>query len=431
MARPKNSDPASATAAPPATPADTVAEISAATAKAKIGVPEAPAVVTVAAPGAATKAPADSAPIAHSSPSRSVPPPVPRASVWPSLLGGVIAAGIGAGAVFYLFPDGWRSAVPDPAAAEQGARIAGLQAALEALQAEVDNSAGNGAAIGTIATRLDGAEATRRAEIAAAVAAATIAANEAATARADIAARLSALEKRPAAGGAVSASALEAFERELAGLRAALDQNRSAGAGAAEDIAAVAKAAEDRIAAAEAAAAKRAAKRAAEVAEAARNAAARAAHSHLLAAFSTGTSLERPLADLIAAGVTVPPDIVAKAGSVQTRKALEESFPEAARAALAAALRTEATGAGPMERIGAFLRTQTGARSLEPLAGGGADAVLSRAEAALRAGNLAEALGELAALPTDGQAAMAGWSAAAEARLAVAAALVGLAPALE
>ncbi len=431
MARPKNSDPASATAAPSATPADTAAEISAATAEAKIGVPETPAVVTVAAPGAATKAPADPAVVAHSSPSRSVPPPVPpsapRASVWPSLLGGVIAAGIGAGAVFYVFPDGWRSAVPDPAAAAQGARIAGLAAALEALQAEVDNSAGNGAAIGTIATRLDGAEATLRAEIAAAVDAATIAANEAATARADIAARLSALEKRPAAGGAVSASALEAFERELAGLRAALDQNRSAGAGAVEDIAAVAKAAEDRIAAAEA----EAAKRAAETAEAARNAAARAAHSHLLAVFSTGTSLERPLADLIAAGVTVPPDIVAKAGSVQTRKALEESFPEAARAALAAALRTEATGAGPMERIGAFLRAQTGARSLEPLAGGGADAVLSRAEAALRAGNLAEALGELAALPPDGQAAMAGWSAAAEARLAVAAALARLAPALE
>ena len=62
-------------------------------------------------------------------------------------------------------------------------------------------------------------------------------------------------------------------------------------------------------------------------------------------------------------------------------------------------------------RVSAFLRNQTGARSLTPREGNDPDAVLSRAEAALGAGDLATVLKELAALPPEGQTAMAAWQA--------------------
>ncbi len=71
-----------------------------------------------------------------------------------------------------------------------------------------------------------------------------------------------------------------------------------------------------------------------------------------------------------------------------------------------------------MSRFSAFLRTQLGTRSLEPKAGDDADSVLSRAEAALRQGDIATALTELDALPEAGQPALAEWRAQAETRKA-------------
>ncbi|PKP84319.1 MAG: hypothetical protein CVT80_08855, partial [Alphaproteobacteria bacterium HGW-Alphaproteobacteria-2] len=105
---------------------------------------------------------------------------------------------------------------------------------------------------------------------------------------------------------------------------------------------------------------------------------------------------------------------------------LRRAFPEAARAGLAAALQATA-GDGLGARAVGFLRTQVGARSLDPRAGDDPDAVLSRAEAALDAGALADALAELQALPVAGRAAMAEWLARAEARQAAGDALDTLA----
>ncbi|MGB8622217.1 MAG: hypothetical protein WCD16_05310, partial [Paracoccaceae bacterium] len=68
------------------------------------------------------------------------------------------------------------------------------------------------------------------------------------------------------------------------------------------------------------------------------------------------------------------------------------------------------------DRIGAFLRTQFGARSLTPREGNDPDAILSRAEAALNAGELKDALDEIATLPEAGQQAMSGWVAKAQKR---------------
>ena len=82
------------------------------------------------------------------------------------------------------------------------------------------------------------------------------------------------------------------------------------------------------------------------------------------------------------------------------------AFPTAARAGLEAALRAD-MGSSWTERATNFLRAQTGARSLDPREGDDPDAILSRAEAAVSAGDLATALTEIAALPEPAQTAMA------------------------
>ena len=64
---------------------------------------------------------------------------------------------------------------------------------------------------------------------------------------------------------------------------------------------------------------------------------------------------------------------------------------------------------------------------LAPRAGSDPDAILSRADAAVNAGDIKGALAEIAALPQSGQAAMAGWTAAAQAWVEANAALAALA----
>ena len=123
-----------------------------------------------------------------------------------------------------------------------------------------------------------------------------------------------------------------------------------------------------------------------------------------------------------AGGITVPAALADTAASgVATLAALQDRFPDAARAALSVSIR-ETSGGGAMDRFGAFLRSQTGARSLGAREGDDPDAVLSRAEAAVQSGDVATALSELAALPGSGQDAMASWTTDAQARLAAASA---------
>jgi hypothetical protein len=68
-----------------------------------------------------------------------------------------------------------------------------------------------------------------------------------------------------------------------------------------------------------------------------------------------------------------------------------------------------------------------GARSVAPREGDDPDAVLSRAEAAIKAGDLNATLTELDTLPEEAQAAIADWRAAADARVAARAAADALA----
>ena len=87
-------------------------------------------------------------------------------------------------------------------------------------------------------------------------------------------------------------------------------------------------------------------------------------------------------------------------------------------------------GEGWTDRLSAFLRSQSGARSLTPREGTDPDAVLSRAEAALRDGQIKAALAELAGLPPAGTEAMAPWIADATRRLGAEQAIADLSVAL-
>lgn len=83
---------------------------------------------------------------------------------------------------------------------------------------------------------------------------------------------------------------------------------------------------------------------------------------------------------------------------VQTYQELRDGFAEVARLALSAA-RDELNESEGFSGIGDYLRKQFQARSVTPKTGDDADAVLSRAEQALRENDLTGALDELDALP--------------------------------
>jgi hypothetical protein len=105
---------------------------------------------------------------------------------------------------------------------------------------------------------------------------------------------------------------------------------------------------------------------------------------------------------------------------------LRRAYPEAARAALVAA-----PADGDAGRVEGFFRRQLGVRSLEAQEGEGTDAVLSRAEAALDAGDLETALAELEALSPEARAPFEDWIAGAEARVIIQGAASDLATQLE
>ena len=121
--------------------------------------------------------------------------------------------------------------------------------------------------------------------------------------------------------------------------------------------------------------------------------------------------------ELAALGPDVPPLLSQAAETgVPSLATLQDSFAEAARAALEAALRAD-MGDSWTDRAMSFFRTQTGARSLTPREGSDPDAILSRAEAALAKGDLVTTLAELDGLPEVARTAMSDWRAMADQRL--------------
>jgi hypothetical protein len=145
---------------------------------------------------------------------------------------------------------------------------------------------------------------------------------------------------------------------------------------------------------------------------------ARAALMRVQTAVDSGSTFAPELSELEqVAPVSVPEPLreIAATG-VPTMAALQDSFPDAARTALAAA-RAEVPESEE-DGIAGFLRRQLNVRSTAPREGSDPDAVLSRAEAAVRAGDLDTALTELEAMPEAARTAMNDWLEAASARKA-------------
>lgn len=224
----------------------------------------------------------------------------------------------------------------------------------------------------------------------------------------------------PVAGDALSAEAMGA----IAALQAEVAALKSGESGAASEMAAKAQEVSAQLQAAQAEAQKMADAAAAE----SRAMLTRAALTRLQAALDSGVPYAGALADL---GVDPVPEALsahAETG-VPTLADLTDSFPEAARAALEAALKAQ-MGSSWTDRAMTFLRTETGIRSVNPREGNDPDAVLSRAEAAVQAGRLVDAMAEIAALPPEGQAALQAWTDRAKIRIEAETALTGIAATL-
>lgn len=157
-------------------------------------------------------------------------------------------------------------------------------------------------------------------------------------------------------------------------------------------------------------------------AEAAKAARAQAAITNIVSAIDAGQPFSEAITVLqsLDLGALDPALGAVAAEGVTTLSSLQSEFPDQARAALSAA-RAAGTGEG-QQGLGGFLKRSLGARSVTPRAGDDPDAVLSRAEAAIKSGDLSATLTELDTLPEEAQAAIADWRAAANARVAARAA---------
>ena len=336
------------------------------------------------------------------------------------VLGGVVAAAGGFGLAQFV-PDGWpladttalqaRVVAQDQSIAEMQSQIAALTAAQ--LEAPTEAPMPDPGMIGRIGTLEEALAAlptppdTQPLE----------------NRLAALEVRLAAIEAIPTDGTNASAAAVAAQAAALAGLRAEIDVLKSSGGTVPADVAAVTAAAEARMTEVETLATRMRA----DAQQLVSTAITRAAFGRVQAALDSGGAYASALADL---GPDVPAVLVENASAgLPTLAELQAAFPETARLALEAALRAD-MGESWTQRVGSFLRSQTGARSLTPRDGADPDAVLSRAEAAVNTGDIPAALSELAALPPEAVAVAAIWRAQAELRLAAEAAVADLARAL-
>ncbi len=201
-------------------------------------------------------------------------------------------------------------------------------------------------------------------------------------------ARLAGIETQPIPKAELPAEVVAAYETRLGEMQGAIDRRFDAMQGAQDEKLAgieaslTAKLAEIEAAQAAASDAEAAAMATAKAAEA------RAALAEIQAALDSGSGFAGPAGRLVRYGGCARRlralAKVAETG-VPTLASLQAEFPAAARAALAAATKAAASD-GSVDRLTAFLRTQMGARSLEPREGDDPDAVLSRAEAAVASG---------------------------------------------
>jgi hypothetical protein len=344
----------------------------------------------------------------------------------PLVLGGVIAAACGFGAALVALPDGWQGLVAGSPqqTAEVAARLESLEVGLAAQGSEISRL---GLALTTAeqvaASGMSQAEHQEMIDAAAAELAARISSLEA---------RVLAIESAPA-GAAVDAGAIAALRAEIEAIRTAAAQRTDPAAldtimaDARAEFAAATERLEAERAARDVATQSLLAEFRTEVGAVSQDIRRRALLLRVEWAVHSGTPFVRALEMLAAEGGEVPAGLRDASGGVATLGSLQAAFPDAARAALAAGVSVDPETPFT-ERVAAFLRVQTGARSLAPRAGADPDAVLARAEAALRAGDLRQTLAELDLLSPTAAAApvFAEWRGRAASRQAAIDALEGL-----
>ena len=308
-----------------------------------------------------------------------------RLNIWPMFLGGAVVAAAGFLAAQYFGEDQW----PFPSGPSLKDELAGVidaqSAEMEALEAKLSELTQATSVLPSISVidDLDARVNSIQQEAAAQ------------SDRTDLLARqLGDLENRPIPENGASSEAVAAYERELAAMRQMFEAELVRIEAAQKNVDLIET----------------------NAAERAKIAAKRAALARAQSALDSGAPFAKDLTVLKDAGVEIPGDLMALSrDGVASLAELQKEFPAAARVALNAAARAD-VAAGRQSRLTGFLRTQLGARSLEPRRGNDPDAILSRAEAALGEGNLNQSLSELSTLPAAGAAQMAGWVDKARAR---------------
>ena len=311
-------------------------------------------------------------------PQSDAPKPESKSGLFPMLLGGVLAVCVGFVAakspMFETFlPENWRTV--------SAGDLNSLSQSIDTQTARISDVSDKLAAVPV--PDLSGVEAAVGARI-----------DDLAGAMDSFEARLTALEKQPISQG-VSQGAIDAYERELKALQDSVAAQRSE----IESLLSDARAMEEN----------------AEMT--AQEALARAALTRVLSAIDSGGPFDAALGDLEAVtGTQAPEELASVAQSgVTPIIQLQDAFPDAAREALSAARLAEPDSEHSLR---SFLQRQLSARSVTPKDGADPDAVLSRAEAALKEGRLNDALAEIETLPPEASAAMDAWVARARARRA-------------
>lgn len=302
-----------------------------------------------------------------------------KRSVVPALIGGALCVGLGYAGANFLKPEGW----PFP-----GANTGAIEARFEKLEADLAAAQTRSA---DLTSELNASQSALSENLTAQIDAIDIAASVAPlqSALKDLSTRVTTVEAAPVAEAVVSPEATAAYERQLADMRALLDAE-------------VARLTDAKIAA--------------EHEE--ENAAKASAAARLQEAVATGM----PFSDILAnIEMDVPAALSQHAGAgVASLQVLADEFSSAADIAIVETAKIETPDQTLIDK---FLRTQLGMRSLTPQDGMTPDAILSRAEQAIRDIDLQAALDEISTLPDVGQAALADWTARATSRLEVTTAL--------
>lgn len=302
-----------------------------------------------------------------------------------------------------------------PGQTEAKAEIAALRAELDTRITAVESRPTSNLDKGAIDTAIAGVNQALQAELAA------IRDQLAATDGQDIEARLAALETRMEGvaaeltavsdrlsrqitenGVALSeeaATKLSGYQAALEGLRAEVKALAARNGALSQKVEEIANAAARRVQAAEVEASTRVA-----------TTATRKLLTEIDAALDTGAPFSAALAGLQDVSGATPPDALAAVADSGTASwtTLRNRFADQAHAALRADATANA-GDGVGSRLGAFLRSQIGTRSLERRDGTDADAILSRVEDDLVNRRLSAALSEAESLPEAARAAMADW----------------------